>query len=144
MMIKMLIVDDEPIICQGLTTTIPWCDIGVEVVGSACNGKEALSFMYKESIDLVLTDVYMPEMDGLELSKHVSKDFPKSKIIVMSGYDEFEYARQALRLGVEDYLLKPVDVNDLIELVKQLRQRIIEQKRDEKNLKQELISKQIL
>lgn len=144
MIIKMLIVDDEPVICKGLTTTIPWSDIGVEVVGSACNGKDALSFMYKESIDLVLTDVYMPEMDGLELSKHISKDFPKSKIIVMSGYDEFEYARQALRLGVEDYLLKPVDVNDLIELVKQLRQRIIEQKRDEKNLKQELISKQIL
>lgn len=144
MMINMLIVDDEPVICQGLTATIPWSDIGVEVVGTACNGKEALSLMYQESIDLVLTDVYMPEMDGLALSQHISTDFPESRIIVMSGYDEFEYARQALRLGVEDYLLKPVDVDDLLELVKQVRERIIETKRDEQNHRQELISQQIL
>lgn len=144
MMLKMLIVDDEPIICQGLIETIPWKDIGVEVVGTAEHGKEALSFMHQDNIDLVLTDVYMPEMDGLELSKYISRKFPESKIIIMSGYDEFEYARQAIRLGVEDYLLKPVDIDDLLELVEKVRQTIINKKKETKLLKKELITKQIL
>src|SRR5699024_5326106 len=118
MTIKMLIVDDEPIICQGLKDTIPWRDMNVEVIGTSYNGKQSLAIMNEKNIDLVLTDVYMPEMNGLELSKHISNDFPNTRIIMLSGYDEFEYARQAIRLDIEDYLLKPVDIDELTLLVR--------------------------
>src|SRR5690625_3611429 len=144
MVIKMLIVDDEPIICKGLSKTIPWCDLGIDVVGTAYDGKQALSFMHKESVDIVLTDVYMPEMDGLELSEHLSKNFPNTKIIMLSGYDEFEYARQAVRLGVEDYLLKPVDIDELVGLVEKIKQTIIDHQIKIQKHKQELIMQQML
>src|SRR5690625_1784083 len=143
MKIKMLIVDDEPVICKGLIATIPWKEMGVEVVGTAEHGKEALLLMHQENIDLVLTDVYMPEMNGLELSEYITRKFPESKIIIMSGYDEFEYARQAVRLGVEDYLLKPVNIDDLLKLVEKVRRTIIRQRQNEKLLRKESISKQI-
>src|SRR5699024_7752744 len=143
MTIKMLIVDDEPIICQGLKDTIPWRDMNVEVIGTSYNGKQALAIMNEKNIDLVLTDVYMHEMNGLELSKHISNDFPNTRIIMLSGYDEFEYARQAIRLDIEDYLLKPVDIDELTLLVKKVKRNIINQKKEEKNQTENYIVQQL-
>ncbi|MCM2675877.1 response regulator transcription factor [Alkalicoccobacillus plakortidis] len=125
MNMKMLIVDDEPVICQGLAQTIDWQSIGVEVVGVAFNGKQALQKIEKNHIDIILTDISMPEMDGLELAECIVQQHPDTKMIIISGYDDFEYARQAIRLGVEDYLLKPVDVDELMGLVKNVTEKML-------------------
>jgi len=128
MQIKLLIVDDEPIICRGLQSTVPWASIGVEVIGEAYDGLEALELIARQEVDVVITDICMPEMDGLELTRVLREQKPDIKVIIVSGYDEFEYARQAMRLGVEDFLLKPVNVEELMGMV----ERISEQKSREK------------
>ncbi|MDQ0206956.1 response regulator transcription factor [Alkalicoccobacillus murimartini] len=125
MNMKMLIVDDEPVICQGLAQTIDWQSIGVEVVGLAFNGRQALQKVEQNQVDIILTDISMPDMDGLELAACIVQQHPDTKMIIISGYDDFEYARQAIRLGVEDYLLKPVDVDELMGLVKNVSEKIM-------------------
>jgi two-component system response regulator YesN len=120
MSIKVLIVDDEPIICQGLRQTIPWDTIGVEVVGEAYDGAEALQFVTRQHVDLVLTDIHMDGMDGLALAKGLKELLPQIRVIILSGYDDFEYARRALRLGIEDYLLKPVNIEELMAMVQSI------------------------
>ncbi|MEK3721155.1 response regulator [Paenibacillus sp. FSL H8-0034] len=138
MTIRMLIVDDEPIICQGLRETIAWDTIDVEVAGEAYDGLEALQFAAKEPIDLVLTDINMDGMDGLELAKTLKERMPHIRIIILSGYDDFEYARRALRLGIEDYLLKPVDIEELMAMVQRIGQEIVLEAEQAHKRKQEL------
>lgn len=115
--VKMLIVDDEPVICQGLHYTIDWADYGVEVVAEAYDGNEALQVVQEHEIDLVLTDIRMEGMDGLQLAKELKLRHPQIRVIMISGYEEFEYARQAIKLDVTDYLLKPVDIDELVAAV---------------------------
>ncbi|RSL33537.1 response regulator [Salibacterium salarium] len=122
--INMLIVDDEPMICDGLASTISWEEIGVSVIGKAFNGKEAVDIIRSNSVDIILTDVCMPEMDGLALAEFLSHEQSNIEIVMFSGYDEFEYARQALRLGVNDYMLKPVDIDELFQLVTTIKTKI--------------------
>lgn len=117
MKINMLIVDDEPIICQGLRETVPWEQAGVEVVAEAYDGEEALGLIAELGVDLVLTDINMPEMDGLQLAEAIKASMPHVRIVILTGYGEFEYARQAVRLGVEDFLLKPADVSEMVGMV---------------------------
>jgi two-component system, response regulator YesN len=117
MTLKVLIVDDEPIICQGLMQTVPWRELGAEVVGEASDGEEAIELMESHEVDLVLSDVKMPLMDGLQLAEYISIHLPDVRMVLISGYDEFEYAKRAMRLGVKDYLLKPVDIDELMKLV---------------------------
>lgn len=142
MNLKLLIVDDEPIICQGLRMTVPWNELGVEVVGEAYDGEDALQIMQETHVDIILTDVTMPVMDGLILTEKVSTFFPHIKTIIISGYDEFEYAQKAMKLGVKDYLLKPVDIDELIELIKGMQKNIVEKKMKDMimNMKQLLSS----
>lgn len=121
MTFNMLIVDDEPIICRGLATTIPWNDHDLEVTDIAYDGDEAIAKITKnKGIDLVITDVKMPNKDGLELSVYLSENYPETKVIIISGYDEFKYAQQAIQLGVHDYLLKPVDIDELLKVVRKV------------------------
>jgi len=120
MSIKLLIVDDEPIICQGLRHTIPWETLGIEVIGEAYNGIQALELLNNNKVDIVLTDVKMPKMDGLALAKAIKRDHPNIHIVIISGYEEFDYAKKAIRLGVEDYLTKPVNIDELLGLMKQI------------------------
>ncbi|WP_368859081.1 response regulator [Cohnella sp. GbtcB17] len=115
---KLLIVDDEPVICEGLRLTIDWESLGVEVVGVAYDGEEALQLTREHGADIVLTDIRMEEMDGLQLTERLKREFPRVRVVMISGYEHFEYARQAMRLGVTDYLLKPVDVDELVQVVK--------------------------
>jgi two-component system response regulator YesN len=137
MSIKMLIVDDEPIICQGLRQTIPWDTIGVEVVGEAYDGAEALQFVTRKHVDLVLTDIHMDGMDGLELAKGLKELLPQIRIIILSGYDDFEYARRALRLGIEDYLLKPVNIEELMAMVQSIGNELTHDAEREKKVERE-------
>ncbi|QMV44712.1 response regulator [Cohnella cholangitidis] len=115
--IKLLIVDDEPIICEGLRYTIDWERLGVHVVGVAYDGEEALRMIESEEINLLLTDIRMEGMDGLKLTEQLNQRFPDIGVIVISGYESFDYARQALRMNVSDYLLKPVEIDELIAIV---------------------------
>ncbi|RAU95337.1 response regulator [Paenibacillus sp. YN15] len=117
---KMLIVDDEPVICRGLRYTIPWNSMGIEVVEEAYNGVEALEAINRLPADIVLTDIRMPVMDGLELAQRIAECRPDAAVIMMSGFDDFEYARQAMRLGVQDYLLKPVNIDELSAIVSRM------------------------
>ena len=119
---KVLIVDDEPFITQGLSLLIDWEKEGFEIAACLENGKEALQFLEKNEVDLILTDIRMPECSGLELMEKVHEQgLSDAYFIIMSGYDDFGYAQKALRMGCLDYLLKPVDGAELIEILKKIR-----------------------
>ena len=107
-MLKVFLVEDESVIRDGLRDNIPWQQYGFQFVGEAADGEMALPLIRKTRPDVLTTDIKMPFMDGLSLSRIVSKEFPKMKIVIISGYDDFEYARQAIEVGVDQYLLKPI------------------------------------
>lgn len=127
---KMLIVDDEPIICRGLQQTIPWDEYMVEVVDLAYDGAEAIQKIKEHGdIDLVLTDVRMPNVDGLRLATFLAENYPDIRTIIISGYDDFKYAQQAIQLGVKDYLLKPVDVDELLRVITKITSTLQEERK---------------
>lgn len=98
-MLKIFLVEDESIVREGLRDTIPWEQYGYQFVGEASDGEMALPLIQKTRPDVLLTDIKMPFMDGLSLSRIVHQEFPDMKIIIISGYDDFEYARQAISVG---------------------------------------------
>ena len=114
-MYSVFLVDDEPILLEGIRSKIDWESIGLNFVGEATDGEIALSMMQEIKPDILITDVKMPFMDGLELSSSIKKIQPWIKIIILSGHDEFDYAKKAISIGVEDYLLKPFPETDVIE-----------------------------
>ena len=119
---KVLIVDDEPFITQGLSLLIDWEKEGFEIAGCLENGREALDFLEKNEVDLVLTDIRMPECSGLDLVEQVrGRGISDAYFIIMSGYDDFGYAQKAIKMGCMDYLLKPVDGDELIEILRKIR-----------------------
>lgn len=111
---NLLLVEDEYLIREGLAHQIEELDDIYVITAQASNGLEALDILQKESIQLVITDIQMPVMDGLELSRRIHQLYPDIVTIILTGYDKFEYAREALRNDVFDYLLKPVTEDDLI------------------------------
>lgn len=123
-MIKMIIVDDEEMIRQGIRMTGDWEARGIEVVGLAGNGEEALSMIEELRPDIVLSDVVMPYMTGLELCKEVAEHYPDVRMILLSGYDEFEYVKTALEYKAFNYLLKPARIEAIVEKVLQLKEEI--------------------
>jgi len=125
-MIKIMIVDDEENIRLGISEVIPWADFGMEVVGQAANGVEALRLAEQHRPDIVLLDINMPVMDGLAFSHKVKAVLPDLTIIVLTGYDEFEYAKESIKLGVSDYLLKPISPPDLIAAVNKARDQVLQ------------------
>jgi two-component system, response regulator YesN len=141
-MTNLLIVDDEPIICQGLVATVPWQTIEVDVVAEAHNGAQAIDVLKEHEVDIVLTDVRMPKMDGLALAEYIQKEMPHVQVVMISGYDEFEYAQKAIRFGVKDYLLKPVNIDELLILIRQLIEDI-KSVNEQENSSQEEIWRQI-
>ena len=114
-MIKVFLVEDEVVIRDAIKNSIDWEQEGYEFVGEASDGELALPMILKEKPDILITDIRMPFMDGLELSRLVKKELPDTNIIILSGYDEFEYAKEAIKIGVEEYLLKPISSNVLPE-----------------------------
>ena len=118
-MIKVFLVEDEYAIREGIKKSVNWEQSGFELVGEAGDGEVAFPKIMKSEPDILITDIRMPFMDGLELSRLVKKELPNIKIIVLSGYDDFNYARQAISIGVEEYILKPVSGENLVnELLK--------------------------
>lgn len=119
-MYKLMIVDDEYNIRDGLVNVIPWKNYGVEVVGEASNGVEALDKFKKLLPDIVITDIHMDEMNGLEFAEKARQEKPDVKMIILSGYDQFEYAKKAIEIKVFSYILKPVLPEELVEIVQKL------------------------
>lgn len=126
-MIKVFLVEDESIIRQGIRNHIDWEVYGFELVGEAEDGEYAYPMILKSKPDILLTDVKMPFMDGLELSRLVKKALPKTKIIILSGYDEFDYAKEAIKIGISEYLLKPVTSTALVDALKKAAETIREE-----------------
>lgn len=110
-MYKVLIVDDEPFIREGIAQ-LPWEMLNIKVTATAANGMEAYKYLKNNEIDLLLTDVKMPFMDGVELIHRLKNEDKDIICIVLSGYDDFEYVRPCLQNNVFDYLLKPLDIDD--------------------------------
>lgn len=117
-MYKLLLVDDEIMIRNGIKAAIDWLPLGVDEVFTVASGIEALKLLTTQHIDIMFSDINMNEMNGLELIARCKRDYPEVRIIVLSGYDDFEYARESLRLDVLDYLLKPIGKEILIDVVK--------------------------
>jgi len=135
-LIKVFICEDESIVREGLRDMIPWEKYGYEFVGDAPDGEMALPMIRKLKPDVLITDITMPFMDGLSLSKTVLSELPNIKIIVISGYSDFEYARKAIELGVEQYLLKPVTKADMITALEGTRKKISEENEQKDYLRQ--------
>lgn len=123
-MYRTLIVDDEPLMRTYLANNTAAICPYFTVTGVACNGKEAMEWLQKQQFDLVITDIRMPEMDGIGLSKYICEAFPHIKVIILSGYNEFEYARNALKYHVTDYLLKPLNDNALADVLMSVREQL--------------------
>ncbi|MCR5234066.1 MAG: response regulator [Lachnospiraceae bacterium] len=126
-MYKVMLVDDEPLILRGMSVVIDWEDRGFEIVKSAANGREAYDFLKDNEVDLIIADIKMPEMNGLELIRRIREEgVSDAYYVILSGYNDFEYARQAIRYSCMDYLLKPIDSDRLIEILDQVTESIHE------------------
>lgn len=131
-MLKVFFVEDESIVREGLKNNIPWQEYGYQFMGEASDGEIALPMIRKIRPNVLITDIRMPFMDGLALSQIVKQEIPDIKIIIISGYDEFEYAQQAISLGVERYLLKPITKGTLRKVLMEIREKI-ETEQEQKN-----------
>ncbi|MGR6545627.1 response regulator [Paenibacillus tundrae] len=112
-MYKVFIVDDEPFIIEGLYDIVDWSSFGLEIVNHAGNGQAALEALSSQSVDILITDISMPIMNGLDLIREARRLQPEVKVIILSGFNEFEYLKEGMKLGIENYLLKPINVEEL-------------------------------
>lgn len=121
-MFTVFIVEDEQLIREGMLKLVEWHQLGFEVIGQAADGELAWPMIQDLQPDIVITDIRMPFMDGLSLSRIIKQHYPNTKIIILSGYDEFEYAQKAINIGVEHYVLKPITKAQLTELLVKIRE----------------------
>lgn len=125
---KVVIADDEKLILKNLAQIIDWHGLDCEIIGTAKNGQEVMEIIENQPVDLLLTDISMPEMNGIELLKTVNQIDHKPMVILISGYDDFEYAKEGIKNNAFDYILKPIDYDELEDCVKRALNKIKEQK----------------
>jgi len=128
MMYKLLLVDDEAEVRQGIISKIDWAKTGFEIAGEAENGLEAIEVLEKINPDVAIIDIKMPFMDGMQLAEIISRDFPATKIMILSGFDEFDYAQKAIRFNVMEYILKPFGADELMKILSRLKLVLDEEK----------------
>ncbi|MGO5051673.1 response regulator [Lachnospiraceae bacterium LCP25S3_G4] len=133
-MYKVLLVDDEVLVRDAIRANINWNGLGFELVGDCENGKEAKEFVDTHPIDVVLTDICMPYVDGMELSKYLFHNYPDTAIIIFSGFEEFEYAKKAIQYQVAEYILKPVTAMELSNVLVELRGKLDERQKKEQTI----------
>lgn len=124
-MLRLIIVDDEKIIRESIRSLIDWESLGIEVVGVCKNGLEAYDAILDSYPDIVLTDIKMPGLSGLELIEKLNDTRENIQFIILSGYSEFEYAKQAMRFGIRHYLLKPCNENQIIEAIEDVKKSLL-------------------
>jgi YesN/AraC family two-component response regulator len=130
---SVFIIDDDQSVIDGLLKHVPWSSLNLQIQHTACNGEEALQKVRMDPPDILITDIYMPKMNGLELIKKLHEEFPQVSIIVHSGYDHFDNARVAMRYGVKHFCLKPSTLTEIEGVIKEIIQEI-EIKEKEKKL----------
>lgn len=130
-MYKVMLVDDERLILQGVLNIIDWEKLGMEVIHMAENGKEALDKYKENPVDIIITDINMPVITGIELIMKIKEINKRAKFIVLSGYDEFSYARTAMKYGVENYILKPINEEELEAALIDINKKIKDEKEEE-------------
>lgn len=138
---KIIIVDDEKIIREGLANIMDWQSIGFEVVARLKDGREALEYIERNSVDVIVTDIKMTFVSGLEVAKYIYEQKPEIKVVLISGYKEFEFAQQAIKYNVEHYILKPTKLNELTAIFSDIK---IKLDREAELRKQKQIEKQYL
>lgn len=135
-MYKIMLVDDESQVREAIIEMIPWNDHGFTVVGQAANGRDALEILDTVNPDVIITDIKMPIMDGMELIRAVRESQPLIKIVILSGFGEFEYAKDAISLNVIEYLLKPISVNGMIQTLDSIREKLDRENEDRLNVEE--------
>jgi len=133
----MILVDDEEDVRVSIEKKVDWASLGFELVGSASNGEEALELTETRHVDVVLTDIQMPFMDGLTLCQKVKENYKNTKVVLYSGFDDFEFARKAIHLEAEEYLLKPIGARDLEKVFRRLKENLdkeFDERRNVENL----------
>ena len=136
---KIIIVDDEYLIRNLIRNCIDWDELEVEIIGEAANAHECLNLIDKNRPDIILTDINMPLTNGLDMTGHLLEKYPEIKVIVITGYDKFEYAKRSIRLGISDFILKPIDDEELKGAVLRLKEKIEKEKaeiNEVKNIKE--------
>ena len=131
---RVLLADEEEEIRTGISLKIDWSALGFSLVGEAGNGEEALELAEQLRPDVVLTDIKMPYMDGLELCRRLRQSLPGARLVVFSGFDDFEYARQAVSMGVSEYILKPINAPELSQVLTRLREQLDRQRLERRDM----------
>lgn len=130
----LLLVDDEEDIIHAISRKIDWESLGFSIVGYACNGVKALELVEEYQPDVVMTDIKMPYMNGMQLAHRIKTQFSATKILIFTGFDEFEYAREAVHLEVEEYILKPVNSVELMNVFQQLKIKLDQEINEKRNV----------
>ena len=131
---SIILVDDEEEVRKSIIKQIDWESAGFQVVGDAENGEDALEKIEVLEPDVVLTDIRMPYMDGLTLAEKIRQRYPSTKVVIFSGYDDFEYAQKAIKLNVTEYILKPVNVEELTSILKRIKSNLDEEIEEKRNV----------
>jgi two-component system response regulator YesN len=118
MNMKVVIIDDNPFVREAIAKTMNWDELGCVVVGTAADGLEGKQIVMNEKPDIIITDIKMPGLNGLELTEIIKSKLPYAKIIAITGYQDFEYAQKAIKLGMFDFILKPIKNEELSQVVK--------------------------
>jgi two-component system response regulator YesN len=134
-MYKLLVVDDEPLVREGIVSLVPFEKLGINEIFQADNGLKAWEIVIKEFPDIILCDINMPKMNGLELASKVKDLYPNTKIAFISGYDYFDYAKEGIKIGVDDYILKPISSKDVFILVSKMIDKIKQERYQQELLK---------
>lgn len=140
-MYKLLIVDDEALVREAIREQMNWHELGFECIGDCEDGLEALQFIKRRQPDVVLVDIGMPFMNGIELARELTAQYPSVKVVILTGYEDFEFAQQALKLKVEDYILKPITSEELANVLCKLKgdmDAVKKQKQDYESLKHQM------
>lgn len=131
---KVLLADDEEDIRVGISQKMDWAELGFTLVGEADNGQDALELAESLLPDVVLTDIKMPFLDGLELCRILTEQLPASKFVVFSGFDDFEYAKQAIQMNVSEYILKPINAAELSAVLRRLKDQLDRERTERQNM----------
>ncbi|WP_239630738.1 response regulator [Paenibacillus sp. H1-7] len=134
--INMIVIDDIRDVVDGIVNGIEWDEYGITIAGACLNGEEGLELALRERPDIIITDIRMPKMDGLTMTRAIVDKLPFCKIILISGYSDFEYAQEAIRLGAFDFVTKPFSLEDITDTVQKARNAVLETKRQQSNIRE--------
>ena len=133
-MYKILLVDDEILVRDAIRENIDWRKLDCELIGDCENGKQAVEFVKTHEVDIVLTDILMPYMDGMELSHFLHDNYPDILIVIFSGFGEFEYAKKAIQYNVSEYMLKPVTAMELTKVIENMKEKLDSRKKEQRKM----------